>query len=191
MMRIGLIGDTHYPEAGPLWDEAYDVLRDVDLILHAGDLHVVEVLDWLEERCGVPVLAVRGNGDDGSGGRPLCPEDPRMKPVQVIEAGGLRVGMVHDATLPEWPPHRTLESIMEHHFGGPVDVLVHGDTHVPEVETMRGVLLVNPGSPTFPRNLTRRLGTVGFVEIDGGVARAWVQQLGTGELVGGSEILRG
>ena len=32
---------------------------------------------------------------------------------------------------------------------------------------MRGVLLVNPGSPTFPRNLTRRLGTVGFLEIDG------------------------
>ena len=73
MMRIGLIGDTHYPEAGPLWDEAYDALRDVDLILHAGDLHVIDVLDWLEERCGVPVLAVRGNGDDGSGGRPLCP----------------------------------------------------------------------------------------------------------------------
>lgn len=186
MMRIGLIGDTHYPEAGPLWDEAYDALRDVDLILHAGDLHVVEVLDWLEERCGVPVLAVRGNGDDGSGGRPLCPEDPRMKPVQVIDAGGLRVGMVHDATLPEWPPHRTLESIMEHHFGGAVDVLVHGDTHVPEIEMMRGVLLVNPGSPTFPRNLTRRLGTVGFVEIDGGVARAWVEQLGSGELVVGS-----
>lgn len=183
MMRIGLIGDTHYPEAGPLWDEAYEALRGVDLILHAGDLHVVEVLDWLEERCGVPVLAVRGNGDDGSGGRAICPEDPRMKPVQVIDTGGLRVGMVHDATLPEWPPHRTLESIMEHHFGGPVDVFVHGDTHVPQVEIMRGVLLVNPGSPTFPRNLTRRLGTVGFVEIEGGVARAWVEQLGSGEVV--------
>ena len=41
-LRLGLIGDTHYPEAGPLWDEAYDALRGVDLILHAGDLHVVE-----------------------------------------------------------------------------------------------------------------------------------------------------
>ncbi len=178
MMRIGLIGDTHYPEAGALWDEAYDVLRGVDLILHAGDLHVVEVLDWLEERCGVPVLAVRGNGDDGGGGRPVCAEDPRMRPVQVFDADGLRVGLVHDATLPEWPPHRTLESIMDHHFGGRVDVLVHGDTHVPQVEMMRGVLLVNPGSPTFPRNLTRRPGTVGFIEIEGGIARAWIHQLG-------------
>jgi putative phosphoesterase len=176
-MRIGLIGDTHYPEAGPLWDEAYEALRGVDLILHAGDLHVTDVLDWLEERCGAPVLAVRGNGDDGSGGRPICPEDTRMKPVQVVYAGALRVGMVHDATLPEWPPHRTLETIMDHHFGGPVHVLVHGDTHVPEVETMRGVLLVNPGSPTFPRNMARSLGTVGFLDINGSDIRAWIHQL--------------
>jgi putative phosphoesterase len=176
--RIGIIGDTHYPEAGPLWDEAYDAFRDVSMILHAGDLHVTDVLDWLEERCGVPVLAVRGNGDDGGGGRPVCPDDPRMKYAQTLEVEGLRIGMVHDATLPEWPPHRTLESIMDHEFGRRVDVFVHGDTHVPGVEEMRGVLLVNPGSPTFPRNLTRRLGTVGFLEIDGGRPRAWIHQLG-------------
>jgi putative phosphoesterase len=178
MALVGIIGDTHYPEAGPLWDEAYEALAHAQLILHAGDLHTLDILDWLEERCRVPVIAVRGNGDDGSGGRPLCPEDPRLKPTQVLRVEGVRIGLVHDATLPEWPPHRTLESIMEHHFGGPVDVLVHGDTHVPEVEKMRGVLLVNPGSPTFPRNLTRRLGTVGFLHIEGGGRRAWVHQLG-------------
>jgi len=49
---------------------------------------------------------------------------------------------------------------------------------VPEIEEMRGVLLVNPGSPTFPRNLTRRLGTVAFIEINGRDVRAWIQQLG-------------
>jgi putative phosphoesterase len=179
-VKIGLIGDTHYPEAGPLWDEAYEALTGVDLILHAGDLHVVDVLDWLEERCGAPVLAVRGNGDDGGGGRPLCADDPRLKPAHVIDAGGVRIGLVHDATLPEWPPHRTLETIMDVHFGSRVDVFVYGDTHVPEVVEMRGVLLVNPGSPTFPRNLTRRLGTVAFLEVAGGTARAWVHQLEAG-----------
>ena len=101
-----------------------------------------------------------------------------MKPVQVVRADELRVGMVHDATLPEWPPHRTLETIMDHHFGGPVGVLVHGDTHVPVIEEMRGVLLVNPGSPTFPRNLTRRLGTLALLEVEGHEARAWIHQLG-------------
>jgi putative phosphoesterase len=175
--RIGVIGDTHYPEAGPLWDEAYAAFRGVDMILHAGDLHTTDVLDWLERRCGVPVLAVRGNGDDGGGGRPICPDDHRMKPVQVLTIEGARIGMVHDATLPEWPPHRTVESIMAHHFGARVDVLVHGDTHVEEVAELRGVLFVNPGSPTFPRNFTRRLGTVAFLEIDGGKSSAWIEQL--------------
>jgi putative phosphoesterase len=176
-VRIGIIGDTHYPEAGPLWDEAYHALRGVDLILHAGDLHVVEVLDWLEERCAAPVLAVRGNGDDGGGGRPLCADDARLKPVQIVDAGGVRIGMVHDATLPEWPPHRTLESIMDHHFGGRVDVFVHGDTHVEEIVEMRGVLLVNPGSPTFPRNLTRRPGTLAFLDLQDGQVLATIHQL--------------
>ncbi|MBF6599893.1 MAG: YfcE family phosphodiesterase [Dehalococcoidia bacterium] len=177
MMRIGLISDTHYPEAGPLWDDAYERLRASDLVLHAGDLHVVEVLDWLEERCGVPVLGVRGNGDDGGGGRPLCAADPRLKRAQLLDAEGLRIGMVHDGTLPEWPPHRTLETIMQHEFGGPVDVFVHGHTHVPVVEELRGVLLVNPGSPTYPRNMDRSPGTIGFLELDRGRARAWIEQL--------------
>jgi len=177
-MLLGLIADTHYPEAGPLWDEAYEAFQGVDLILHAGDLHVPDVLDWLEQRCRVPVLAVRGNGDDGGGGRPVCPDGPRMRYTHTVEIERVRIGLVHDATLPEWPPHRTLESIMDHHFGERVDVLVHGDTHVPEVVEMRGVLLVNPGSPTFPRNLTRRLGTVAFLHVEGGSARAWIHQLG-------------
>jgi putative phosphoesterase len=126
----------------------------------------------------VPVLAVRGNGDDGGGGRPLCPDDPRMKYALTIDVGGVRIGMTHDATLPEWPPHRTLETIMEHEFGGPVDVFVHGHTHVPAVEATRGVLLVNPGSPTFPRNLNRQLGTVGLMTIHEGKAHPWIHQLG-------------
>jgi predicted phosphodiesterase len=42
------------------------------------------------------------------------------------------------------------------------------------------VLLVNPGSPTFPRNLTRRLGTVALLEIDHGRATARMLQLSAG-----------
>lgn len=177
-MRIGLISDTHIPEArDALWPEVYDAFRDVDAILHAGDLHALDVLDWLEQRCGVPVFAARGNGDDGGGGRPVTPDDPRLKRAHVLTFGGVRVGLIHDLPLPEWPPHRTLESMMQHQFGGPVDVIVYGDTHIEEVSELKGVLLVNPGSPTFPRNYTTRKGTIGFLEIDGGAARAWVQWL--------------
>ena len=172
-MRIGLISDTHVPEAGrDLWPQVYEAFKGVDLILHA-----VEVLDWLEERCRAPVLAVRGNGDDGGGGRPLCPEDPRLKPVQVLDVDGFRIGMVHDFPLPEWPPHRTIEGLMQHFFRGPVDIVVAGDTHVPEILRLKGVLIVNSGSPVYPRNLERRLGTIGFLEIERGRVKAWTEQL--------------
>jgi predicted phosphodiesterase len=31
---------------------------------------------------------------------------------------------------------------------------------------VKGVLIVNPGSPTFPDHATTRLGTIGFLDID-------------------------
>ena len=45
------------------------------------------------------------------------------------------------------------------------------------VERIGGILCVNPGSPTFPHNLTTRLGTIGFMEIGGGRADATIWQI--------------
>ena len=61
-MNIGLISDTHIPEAMPeLPVQIRQVFADTEIILHAGDLHCLAVLDWVEEIA--PVLAARGNGD--------------------------------------------------------------------------------------------------------------------------------
>ena len=53
-----------------------------------------------------------------------------------------------------------------------LDVMVFGDTHSEWLEYVDGVLCVNPGSPTLPRNLATRLGTIGFLEIANGTPRA-------------------
>lgn len=179
-MLVGLISDTHVPESGPdTWPQVYQRFREerVDAILHGGDMHVLQVLDNLERRVGVPVYACRGNGDNGSGGRPVCPDDPRLQEDWVFEWEGFRIGLTHDIALPEWPPYRTLESVMERHFGGRCHIVVHGDTHVAEVSYLRGVLLVNSGSPVYPRNMDVSLGTIAFLELKRGRARAWIEQL--------------
>ena len=45
-MRIGLVSDTHIPEAREeLWPQVCDAFRGVDLILHGGDLHELRVVD--------------------------------------------------------------------------------------------------------------------------------------------------
>ena len=71
-MRLGLLSDTHIPEAmSELWPQVFSELKDVDVILHAGDIHNYSLLDRLEKIA--PVYAALGNGDEGSGGR----EGPR------------------------------------------------------------------------------------------------------------------
>ncbi len=173
---LGLVSDTHIPEArSALWEQVYEAFTGVDAILHAGDMHDVVVLDWLERVA--PVIAVRGNGDDGGSGRPVQPHDPRLAHNQLISAGGLRIGMTH--TFNDLTALGTsIEQQIEHHFDGPVDVVVAGDTHVPEVTEMSGVLLINSGSPTLPRNLQTQLGTIGFLKLCAGrVDDAWIELL--------------
>ncbi len=181
LMRIGLISDTHIPVAAPrLWPQVYEALRGVDLIMHAGDLMVPDVIDWLEEVA--PVMAVSGNGDYTGWERSVPPTDPRLSEAKVLaldapDGRALRIGLVHDFQLPEAPPLRTLEGLMQHYFGGPVNVIVRGSTHAAQITSVKGVLIVNPGSPTFPNHQTARLGTIGFLDIEGSRVRPSIVQL--------------
>lgn len=185
-MRIGLISDTHIPVAMPhLWPEIYEAFRGVDLIMHGGDLLVTDVLDWLEEIA--PVMAVEGNGDYTGWERSQRPADTRLSEAKVLSLDlpherKLRIGLVHDLQEAEAPPLRTLESQMLHHFGGPVHVIVRGSTHRAHVGTTKGVLIVNPGSTTFPNHQSTRPGTIGFLDIDeyGRVSPSLVQLRGEG-----------
>ena len=127
-------------------------------------MHDIVVLDWLERLA--PVLAVCGNGDDGSSGRPIAPIDERLPYNQLLHVNGLTIGMTHAfPERPQGPYMGGLYERMDRHFGGPVDIVVAGDTHVPVVTKWDDVLIVNSGSPMFPRNLSAQLGSDGrFLE---------------------------
>jgi putative phosphoesterase len=175
-MRIGLISDTHIPVAAKeLWPQVYEALRGVDLIMHGGDLMIPDVIDWLEEIA--PVMAVQGNGDYLGWERSIAPLDSRLSEAKVLAVDSLRIGLVHDLQMPDAPPLRTLEGQMKHYFGGPVNVIVRGSTHAAEITSVRGVLIVNPGSTAFPNHQSARLGTVGFLEVEGGRVRPSILQL--------------
>lgn len=175
--RVGLISDTHIPEACPaLWPQVFEAFRDVDYILHAGDIHDLSVIDQLEQVA--PIWAARGNGEEGSGGRPVQPQDDRLREGWLITIAGKKIGLTHEVPIPEYPPHLTVERAMTRYFGtADIDVLVYGDTHVEAVDMIDGVLCVNPGSPTYPHNLETQLGTIGFLEIWNGDAKVEIRQL--------------
>ena len=179
-MLIGLISDTHIPEAGPdLPEEVFEAFRGVDLILHAGDMHVIGVLDILERIA--PVLAARGNGDHPvrlNPNRPGVPDDPRVKEAHIIMLEGFTLGLTHTFPTPGEVPWERVTGAIQRVFGQDVDIVVCGDTHVELVFQEEGPLLVNPGSPTLPHNRVEMLGTVALMELSRGlVPRAEIVHL--------------
>jgi len=142
-MRIAVISDTHMPRGGRrLPESCVERLRAADLILHGGD---VTGLSFWEEllALGPPVEAVVGNMDDAALAA-LLPEE------RVVEAAGLRVGMLH---VPG--PAAGREVRLARRFAGCAAV-VYGHTHQPQVERWAGVWILNPGSPTERRRAPRR-----------------------------------
>lgn len=173
-VRLGLISDTHIPEAMPeLWPHVYEVFDGCDSILHAGDIYDLSVIDHLSRIA--PTFAARGNGDDGSSGRATQPDDDRPRSSWVIERAGYRIGLTHHIPIPEQSFYTVAKAVDRHFDGAELDVIVYGDTHVEHITTVDGILCVNPGSPTFPHNLTVQYGTVGFLDLgpDGPEASIW------------------
>ena len=172
--RIGLIADTHIPEArATLWPQVYDAFAGVDRIFHGGDVHDLALLDELQKVA--PVYCARGNGEDGSGGRPIQPEDPRVKYVWSMEIESLTVGLTHYVPVEDGPPGLTLDKFVARYWPEKrPDVIVSGDSHTELIAEVEGILCVNPGSPTYPHNYDTQYGTIGFLELDDGKADASV-----------------
>jgi predicted phosphodiesterase len=62
------------------------------------------------------------------------------------------------------------------------EIIVCGDSHYTYLEWKQDVLVINPGSPTLPRNLSPRLGNVGILElVSGKVPEAHIIDLADGE----------
>jgi uncharacterized protein len=125
------------------------LLERADLILHTGDVTAASVLVELESFG--PVVAVHGNMDE--------PELRESLPGRrVVEAEGLRIGLVHDARGTAGRHERLLEA-----FPG-CDVIAYGHTHLPEVEKVGETWIVNPGSPTERRRAPQHT----MIVLDGG-----------------------
>lgn len=169
-MKIGLISDSHIPSMGrELPPQVARAFAGVDHIFHAGDIFMPECLDELERIA--PVTAVEYPPSS-------ILDDSRVTALQrVIELEGYAIGLVHVLTIPatgwEVMPgaiakriglEQPLPALIAQVFGRPVDIVVFGDTHYPLVEEHQGILFVNAGSPTLPRQLVK-LGTVGILEL--------------------------
>ena len=162
-MLIGLISDTHIPDrAKEIPQKVFDAFEGVDLILHAGDLTSLKVIEELERIA--PVIAIRGNMDRVNG--------IDLPNAQVIEAEGLKIGIVHGEVYPRADTQQLVYIAKQLD----ADILVSGHSHQPKIEQTDGVLLINPGSPIVPRLADR---TVMILEIEDKEVNVEIIKIGT------------
>jgi putative phosphoesterase len=152
-VRISVLSDTHSPRFWKGCPPAVTAaLTGTDLILHAGDVCLVQTLVELE--AFAPVRAVRGNNDGEDVAAWGAPE------TLELELEGLAVAMIHDSGPASGRGARLLRRFPD------ADLVVFGHSHIPWDEVHRGQRAFNPGSPTDKRRQPR--GTMGELVIEDG-----------------------
>jgi uncharacterized protein len=121
-MKIGVISDTH----GLLRPEAEQCLAGVAQIIHAGDIGRPEVIAGL--RRIAPVMGIKGNVDTADWAA-------RYPDTRTIKLGGRVIYVLHDVHELKLDP-----------VSKGIDVVISGHSHRPDIETVDGVLYLNPGS---------------------------------------------
>lgn len=136
MTHVGVISDTHVRDsAQELVQRVKAAWGPVDMILHAGDLVNLAVLESLAPP---EVLAVAGNMDP-------APVSANLPVKRVLNIENHRIGLIHG-----WGAPMGLSSRVRREFEQ-VDAVVFGHSHRPANKVVDGVLLFNPGSASLSR----------------------------------------
>lgn len=151
MATIGVISDTH----GLLRPEALAALAGVDHIIHAGDIGGADIIPRLEEIA--PVTAVRGNIDQAGW-------VDRFPAEAVLEIVSHRVLVLHN--------RKDLDRDLA---AEGIHIVVSGHSHKPNIETVDGILYLNPGS-AGPRRFTLPI-ALGFLELTDGSMAPRIHQI--------------
>jgi putative phosphoesterase len=154
---LAILSDTHLPRGDRrIPDEALELARSADLILHAGDLMTLPVLEQLQA-LGPPVVAIHGNADDEA-------VRAALPATATVDADGATIVMTHNGG----PAARRLQR-MRKRFAE-ADAVVFGHSHIPLHERdADGFQIFNPGSATDRRRQPRH--TMGVCHAEAGELR--------------------
>lgn len=158
MKRIGVLSDTH----GKLREEVLGILRECDVILHAGDINTLQTLEKLREIA--PVYVVRGNAD-----KEWAADLPEQMSEELY---GLRIFMVHNK-----------KEIPGDTAG--YDLVIYGHSHKYEEKETEDCFFLNPGS-CGPRRFSQPV-TMAVLEVEEGKFHVIKQDIRQNEETAGKE----
>lgn len=130
-IRVGILSDTHLIRPDDHFRQLVDIcFADIPIVLHAGDLTDISVLDIFKGR---EVHAVYGN---------MCHELCRKKlPLKkMITVGEFHIGLIHGMGF-----RHHMEDNLIGEFDQ-IDCIVFGHTHQPVCHRLYETLFINPGS---------------------------------------------
>jgi len=135
-MKAVVISDTHIPSRAKdipkvIWEE----IETADLIIHAGDFTTVDF--YVQLKSVKPVRAVHGNMDE-------IELYHLLNEKEIFQLEGVRVGLTHGFGAPYGIEKRVLKMFEKDH----VDLVIFGHSHIPLFKEVKGVKLLNPGTPT-------------------------------------------
>lgn len=134
-MKILVISDTH--EKLNKVRDIYEKLKNIDLIIHAGD-HMADGIA-LGKEFNIPVVAVKGNCDGGY-------SDDDFEIVKT-EYGNILVTHGHMENV-KYQLNTLMYKALEHDC----KAAVFGHTHCALIDEAGGIRFINPGSLTQPRD---------------------------------------
>ena len=163
-MQILVISDTHLTNPGELPAALVDVARSSDCIVHAGDFTGLQIYEFL---AGLGRLeAVRGNSDE--------PALRGILPIKrVVEIDNVKIGVIHGTGAPFGMARRAAAEFED------VNAVIFGHAHRPVRDTIGGILVMNPGSPTSNRFLPNN--TYGLLSVNGGAVSGEIVEISSKE----------
>lgn len=137
-MKIGIISDTHRDLS--FINSLNKIFKDVELIIHLGDN--VKDGEEISNYFKCDVIGVKGNCDFTN-----------KVPKEIIKViNNKRILITHGD---RYGVKSTYSMLLEHAIQKNIDIVLFGHTHCSMIQHMNGILFVNPGSPTFPRDWVR------------------------------------
>lgn len=162
-MKIGVISDTHLSKGcGSLPEKLTCELKKCSLIIHAGDLIDISILEALNELSKTE--AVLGNMDNYS-------LKSKLEDKKILNIEGKKICVMHGYGHPD----KLVDILKKELFLEKPDVIIFGHSHVPKNEYLDGVLFFNPGSATDTVYAPYR--SYGIIEINKGEIKAEIHKL--------------
>lgn len=134
MIRVLIVSDSHGNNENVR--KAVNKAGKVDMMFHLGDVGInyLEV----ERMCGMPTYIVAGNND----------YNPALKKQVIIKVGNHTIYATHGHLQ---GVHAGLDRIRYAALENGCDIAMFGHIHVPVLEELDDITIINPGSLTFPR----------------------------------------